>query len=328
MKRSTTKKRVLSVLLVFALNIILGLGMMAFAQSDSNRESQSVSITTEDDGRVKLKITTKKGDNQEVFEKEYESFSDMEDDPELEKYELDFHSFGRKGGFAFRSGSGKTVLHSGPGLHLFNFDDEDGPMMMFDFDGDSIRAQIHEMMEDLHSFHFDNNGHTFWMNDKKLLDLDSLRDEFRERFEDMDFDFDFDDWGDHSKAFVWKHSDDEDDDHFRVIRRSKVTIKPASEEDRKRVGADKMKALEIRDISFYPNPNDGKFEVSIKSGNKGPIRLKIVNEEGKEVYNQSKSENASGGYTFDVDLSDEKSGKYLLTAEQNKKTLVKRINKR
>ena len=319
-------------MLVFTLNIILGLGMMAFAQSESARESRSVSVTTDDNGKVRLKVTTRKGNDQEVFEKEYESFEDMENDPELEKYDLDLHGWGGKGGFAFKSGGGKTIFHSGPGLHFYNFDEEDGPFMMFDFDTDSMRERLHEMMEkfDKHAFHFDSDGHTFWMNGKKLIDIDSLSDVLREQFDhmDFDFDFDFDDWGDHSRAFVWKHSDDEEDeDHFRVIRRSKVTIKPASEEDRKSVGANKMKALEVKDISFYPNPNDGKFEVSIRSGNKGPIQLKIVDTDGNEVYNRSK-EGTSGDYTFEVDLSDEERGKYVLTATQDKKVLVKSIYKK
>ena len=83
MNRSTTKKWT-KVVLVLTLNFLIGLGTIASAQDKSKSESRSVSISTLEDGKIKLKVVTKNGDDQQIFEKTYDSREAMKGDEDLE----------------------------------------------------------------------------------------------------------------------------------------------------------------------------------------------------------------------------------------------------
>ena len=64
----------------------------SFAQEEV-RESQSVSISTTENGKFKLKVVKKIGDDETTFEKTYDSYDDIADDPDLEKYGIERDGF-------------------------------------------------------------------------------------------------------------------------------------------------------------------------------------------------------------------------------------------
>lgn len=330
MKRS---KQLKSVVFSVALGLItlLGLNTTATAQDENIRESQSVSISTTEEGKVKLKVVMKKGNDETTFEKTYDSHEDMQNDPDLEKYGIDL------GAFSFGNGIGgqpKFFFHNGPGK--FFWDDDD-----FSIDIDSMTTRLKGMMKgfgpnafafgfdddhfiDMDSlmqrFSFRNDNGRFFFNGDEITDMDSLREALRDKFDNFKFDFDFGDWDD--DAFSFSFGDDDED--IRVISRVKVFVRSARDEDKEAAGTEDMESLELRDINFYPNPSDGRFDVELETGSNAPLHISIIDPEGNEVYNRT-GRPADGRYDFRVDLSNERKGIYILKVVQNNKALTKRV---
>lgn len=358
MQRLRTKK-IVKLILIFALNIAVGLGMMAAAQEKSTNESKSISFTTLDDGKVKIKIVIKLGDDQSIFEKTYESHEAMKADPELKAYGIDSSdmNFG-KGSFSFGNRNANVFIKRGAGAGFS--DDDDQGSFTFDFDLDSLESRIQQqfgangnafhfgfdgdedfrMLHDsLGSFNFDfdgqdfqfdidslrtsfrfgGDGDAFWLDGEELEGFEELRESLKEQFKDMDFDFDF--GSRDSRDHNFEHNDE---DGLRVISRAKVFIRSARDTDKEKVGADEMEDLKINDISFYPNPSDGRFTVDIKTGNENLVQIKIIGPDGAVVYEKS-DQQSSGEYSFKVDLSQKRKGIYLLQVIQNNSSLTKRI---
>lgn len=314
----------------FALLLLIGVCESADAQNENIRESQSVSISNTEDGKVKLKVVIKKGGDETTFEKTYDSREEMHNDPDLEKYGINVDSF------SFGRGTGsqpKFFFHNGPGQGFWDQDD---------FDVDSLRSSIRGMFKgmgpgafsfgfdddnsfDMDSlmqrFNFKNDNGRFFFNGQQTDDLDSLREALKDKFGNMMFDFDFGDSDDGAfSAFRF----DGDDDDVRVISRIKVFVRSAKEEDKEAAGTDDMEGLELRDINFYPNPSDGRFEVELETGSDASIQVSIIDPDGNEVYNRAGMPK-SGRYDFRVDLSGERKGIYIMKVVQNNKALTKRV---
>lgn len=314
----------------FALLLSIGVCQSAAAQNESIRESQSVSISDTEDGKVKLKVIIKKGDDETTFEKTYDSREEMHNDPDLEKYGINVDSFG------FGRGAGsqpKFFFHNGPGQGFWDQDD---------FNVDSLRSSIRGMFKgmgpgafsfgfnddnsfDMDSlmqrFNFKNDNGRFFFNGQQMDDLDSLRGALKDKFGHMMFDFDF---GDSDDGAFSSFRFDGDDDDVRVISRIKVFVRSAKEEDKEAAGTDEMEGLELRDINFYPNPSDGRFEVELETGSDASIQVSIIDPDGNEVYNRAGTPR-DGRYDFRVDLSGQRKGIYIMKVVQNNKALTKRV---
>ncbi|WP_323755410.1 T9SS type A sorting domain-containing protein [Roseivirga sp.] len=330
MKRSVNKKT-LKVMAFLAMIILMATSFDGFAQTQERSQSKSVSVNTTEDGKVRLKVVTKVGDDTKTFEKTYDSYDEINGDPDLEKNGIDLSDWNFGGGSsafgssgAFQMGQGpssmfdldmdnmrkymESMMRGGFGTNnfFFNFDNDD-PFFM---DMDSLQNQL--------NFHF-KNGKMF-QNGDEIMDMDSLREVLKNRFGNMDFDSGSEDGNFKS----WSFGDDKDDDGFHVISRARVFIRAAKDKDKEIVGADKMEPLEIKDISFYPNPSDGRFDLQIETTDSGPIQVKIVSPIGNVVYDKTDSTGASI-YNFKIDISDEREGVYILQVIQNNKTLTKRV---
>lgn len=321
---------------MLVLLLALSMGQHLKAQDQDIRESQSVSISTTENGKVKLKVVQKKGNDETTFEKTYDSYEEMQNDPDLEKYGISKNSLS----FGFGGGKPQFFFHNGPGNGFW--DDEDFDMspfmdmqermkeMMKGFGGNFAFGFDHDQFMDLDSlrqkFDFRNDNGRFFFNGEEVMDLDSLRESLRNQFGNFSFDFDFGDWDDDFSGF-WNHDFDHDsggDDDVRVISRVKVMIHSAKEEDKQVVGTENMEGLDLRDISFYPNPSDGRFDVELESRSNAPVQVIIVDENGNEVYNRVGIPK-DGEYDFSVDLTREGKGIYIMKLVQNDKALTKRV---
>ncbi len=344
MQRLTTKKTV-KLILIFAINIAVGIGMLATAQEKTTNESKSISFTTLDDGKVKIKIVTKSGADQSIFEKTYDSQEDMKDDPELKERGIEPSdlNFGNKS-FSFGNHSGNVFIQGGNGSNKFDFDIDslrthfrqqfgaNGNVFRFGFDDDESFEMQHDSIRSFSftfgdsdmqfdidslrtSFKFGSDGDAFWLNGEEFEGFEALRESLKEQFKDMDFDFDFG---------TWDAQDRDDEDGFRVVSRARVFIRSAKDSDKEKIGTNEMEDLKIKDISFYPNPSDGRFTVDINTGNENLMQIKIIDPEGAVVYDKS-DQRTSGEYSFKVDLSENRKGIYLLQVIQNNSALTKRI---
>lgn len=83
-------------------------------------------------------------------------------------------------------------------------------------------------------------------------------------------------------------------------------------------------ALDVEEISFYPNPNNGRFNLSFTLDNKGTTRVSVMDSQGKEVFVDTVAE-LSGQYNRQIDLTPFGPGLYFLQIAQGKKYHTKRI---
>ena len=82
--------------------------------------------------------------------------------------------------------------------------------------------------------------------------------------------------------------------------------------------------LQLDELKFYPNPNNGKFNLSFKSKSKLPVSLKIYDISGKEVYSNIISD-FDGIFNENINISDKGKGNYFINISQNNKILNKKI---
>lgn len=87
---------------------------------------------------------------------------------------------------------------------------------------------------------------------------------------------------------------------------------------------DAKETVEVADLSFYPNPSDGKFALNFNISNTKNTTVRIVNASGKVIFTEAIN-NFKGNYTNDIDISDNKKGIYFLQIIQGSKVLTKKI---
>lgn len=81
--------------------------------------------------------------------------------------------------------------------------------------------------------------------------------------------------------------------------------------------------LQLDDVSYYPNPNNGSFTLRFAADDK-PTQVRVIDMMGKEVYAED-LQNFSGIYDKQIDLSDSEKGVYILQIIQGKKTWNKKL---
>ncbi len=91
----------------------------------------------------------------------------------------------------------------------------------------------------------------------------------------------------------------------------------------KKLVADK-KELSVKDLKFSPNPNDGKFDLNFELSKKQSVQIKIVDLQGKEVYNETVSD-FNGKYSSNIDISENGEGVYILQILQGKKASTSKV---
>ncbi len=83
-------------------------------------------------------------------------------------------------------------------------------------------------------------------------------------------------------------------------------------------------SLEVEELTFSPNPNNGKFNLSFHMPEKGKTSIKIFDGNKKEVYKNTLNK-FSGTYSDLIDISENPQGVYYLEVAQNGKALVKKL---
>ena len=105
----------------------------------------------------------------------------------------------------------------------------------------------------------------------------------------------------------------------KVIVSTSVTVIDEEDNFNKKAASDKK---EETSFNFYPNPSDGNFILDLVMSGKEDAQVKIVDMNGKEVYNEKIS--GKGNVTRSIDLSG-KRGTFIVTIKQGKKTTTKKI---
>jgi len=85
--------------------------------------------------------------------------------------------------------------------------------------------------------------------------------------------------------------------------------------------------LAVEELTCYPNPSEGEFNIRFSLANQGDTEIKIFDMQGKNIYTEE-LKNFSGVYDKKTDISGSKPGVYFLQVKQgenviNKKMVVK-----
>jgi len=84
--------------------------------------------------------------------------------------------------------------------------------------------------------------------------------------------------------------------------------------------------LKIDNIRFFPNPGDGRFELSFSAPEKGDLEVLIYDMQGKKVYYEMLAD-FDGAYMNSIDISRRDAGNYFIQISQNGKTYSRKLIK-
>ena len=82
--------------------------------------------------------------------------------------------------------------------------------------------------------------------------------------------------------------------------------------------------LDVKDLTLFPNFSNGKVGISFNLESKGPVRVKILNSDLKQLFTDELT-NFNGSYMKQIPLAE--NGIYYITIEQNKVWYIKRLVK-
>lgn len=109
------------------------------------------------------------------------------------------------------------------------------------------------------------------------------------------------------------------------VRKIKIHIEDLTKTDEslKNLNLDNRRELKLNDLAYYPNPTEGKFNLSFQ-GKSLPTEIRITDLSGKTVFSDVMSD-FSGQYNNDIDLNNEAKGVYIMQIIQGNKALNKKI---
>ncbi|WP_420317453.1 T9SS type A sorting domain-containing protein [Ekhidna sp.] len=266
--------------------------MLAFVLFLSN----GIEAQQNDDGKIVVEITKEINGEKKTFKGEYNSTEEMYADPNYKEFAGEDQGFN----FWFDSdGDDDMFMHldqlKNHQQSFFRFfgDDEDGQNnFFFKLDDDSIDGFFNLHLDDMEM------------------------DEYREHMKRL---------GIEMQDMLKRFHEDDNDRHVKVIEIKRVKITDVDDEFGKKGKVDKSNLLELEDLSFYPNPSsNGRFKVRFRVNEESDLTIKVLNLEGKQVFNRS-FDRFAGTYSEMIDLSGQKEGIYLLEISQGKKRLTKKI---
>ncbi|GAB3532168.1 hypothetical protein GCM10027443_15510 [Pontibacter brevis] len=122
---------------------------------------------------------------------------------------------------------------------------------------------------------------------------------------------------------------DHGDARIMILMKARVEeITAADKEALKEAGAavemKKKEALDVERISFYPNPNNGRFNLNFTLEDKGTTRVSVMDSKGEEVFVDT-VEKLAGEYSRQIDLTPFGRGIYYLQIAQGGKYHTKKI---
>ncbi len=91
------------------------------------------------------------------------------------------------------------------------------------------------------------------------------------------------------------------------------------------VGVNNPNSVSFEVMQNMPNPAHGETMIAVKTGNAATINLTISNMLGQQVYSTQDVANASGVYTFRVNVSDFNTGVYFYTVTVGDKSVSKKM---
>lgn len=88
--------------------------------------------------------------------------------------------------------------------------------------------------------------------------------------------------------------------------------------------SDLNNSLQLDELSFYPNPNNGQFSLNFQAAEEGSLSVIVRDLQGRTVYQEDASE-FNGVYQNDINISGESAGVYFLTINVNGRSTTKKL---
>ncbi len=250
-----------------------------------------------DEGQITIKITKEIDGERKTFEGKYSSREEMESDPAYKEF------VGDDNNFIFRFGGNDDAF-----IEIEEFMDQNGHFYMFSDgkDDDSDIRMFHPHTSD--EFQKNLKKHMDRIQDKiNDLDLESLDKQLRKDLEEL-----LDEMEDSRKSMA-----------FSITKRVKVSDVENDEFGEQGIVKD-SELLRLNDLSFYPNPSQGKINIRFRTPGQGPLQISVFDLDGKKVYS-TQFDSFSGFYKDQIDLTNRDEGIYLLEIQFDKKRLTKKI---
>ena len=107
----------------------------------------------------------------------------------------------------------------------------------------------------------------------------------------------------------------------------KIIISDASPEEKAKLNktsGSSDEKLRMSEMKFFPNPNNGKFNLAFNLEEKGNAEITIMDLEGKLIYSE-KLNDFSGAYQKEIDISSNPKGIYFVKVQQGDHSQLKKI---
>lgn len=104
-------------------------------------------------------------------------------------------------------------------------------------------------------------------------------------------------------------------------------IEDLTKDDKKQLKSDGRLSndnLKVDELNFYPNPNNGRFNLGFTLPKQGDTQVLIFNMEGKNVYEENLP-NFTGTYKNEIDISNNSAGVYFIKVTQNGHSMFKKM---
>ena len=173
-------------------------------------------------------------------------------------------------------------------------------VMKFKMDGDKMGHHFERFAEEL-----------------KEIDVEQYRDVLAHAIEKLEFKLE-------GLAEKLQDLDIEAEEEITKEMRVIIIMEEVTKEDAAKTGLPTQSNLKVGDLSFSPNPSDGRFELSFNLPEKGKTNLQILDLNGKEIYKEELGK-FSGTYKRRIDISDNTEGVYFLNIVQNDKAMNQKI---
>jgi hypothetical protein len=111
---------------------------------------------------------------------------------------------------------------------------------------------------------------------------------------------------------------------FIMIRTVRVSEASREESSRLKGATVAEQDLSLENISCYPNPATGRFNLSFDVPGKGDVTVEVYSMEGSKVLSETVKE-MSGRFSREIDLSDEAKGVYFVRVTQGGGSTVKKL---
>jgi len=108
-----------------------------------------------------------------------------------------------------------------------------------------------------------------------------------------------------------------------VIEKASITDVSASDDDFSDFNISSMPALNLKNINYYPNPNEGEFTLAF-TGSKKPVIVRILDRKGNLMY-EVEEKDFTGNFNRVINVKHFNKGDYLIQIHQQGKVLNKRL---